>query len=127
MKDDSSQNGLKQEWSLLIHSFLEDDTNKFEIVDKMKSSELSVERIKSIKKELSAQRKKMNQAIEKIKIKIDQVTTVIENLKLVGSDTSGLMKEIDFLSNEGEKMSEEVMMLDQKIKRIHELQEMSAA
>lgn len=127
MKDDSSQSGLKQEWSLLIHSFLEDDSNKLEIVDKMKSSELSIERIKSLKKELSAQRKKMNQAIEKIKIKIEQVTTVIENLKLVGSDTSGLLKEIDFLSNEGEKMSEEVLMLDQKIKRIHELQEMSAA
>jgi prefoldin subunit 5 len=127
MKDDSSQSGLKQEWSLLIHSFLEDDSNKLEIVDKMKSSELSIERIKSIKKELSAQRKKMNQAIEKIKIKIEQVTTVIENLKLVGSDASGLMKEIDFLSNEGEKMSEEVLMLDQKIRRIHELQEMSAA
>jgi methyl-accepting chemotaxis protein len=127
MKDDSSQSGLKQEWSLLIHSFLEDDSNKLELVDKMKSSELSVERIKSIKKELSAQRKKMNQAIEKIKIKIEQVNTVIENLKLVGSDASGLMKEIDFLSNEGEKISEEVLMLDQKIKRIHELQEMSAA
>jgi len=127
MKDDSSQSGLKQEWSLLIHSFLEEDMNKLDIVDKMKSSELSIERIKSIKKELSAQRKKMNQAIEKIKIKIDQVSTVIENLRLVGSDTSGLVKEIDFLSNEGEKMFEEVLMLDQKIKRIHELQEMSAA
>lgn len=127
MKDDSSQSGLKQEWSLLIHSFLEEDTNKLEIVGKMKSSELSVERIKTIKKELSAQRKKMNQAIEKIKIKIDQVSTVIENLRLVGSDATGLMKEIDFLSNEGEKISEEVLMLDQKIKRIHELQEMSAA
>ena len=34
---------------------------------------------------------------------------------------------IDFLSNEGEKISEEVHMLDQKIKRIHELQEMSVA
>lgn len=127
MKDDSSQGSLKQEWSLLIHSFLEDDSNKFAIVDKVKNSELSIERIKSIKKELSAQRKKMNQAIEKIKIKIEQVTTVIENLKLVGSDTSGLMKEIDFLNNEGEKISEEVLMLDQKIKRIHELQEISAA
>lgn len=128
MKDDSSQSGLKQEWSLLIHSFLEDDTNKLEIVDKMKSSiELSGERIKSIKKELSAQRKKINQAIEKIKIKIEQVSMVIENLRLVGSDTTGLIKEIDFLSNEGEKMSEEALLLDKKIKRIHELQEMSVA
>lgn len=127
MKDDSSQNGLKQEWSLLIHSFLEDDSNKFKIVDRLKSADISVERIKTVKKELSAQRKKMNQAIEKIKIKIDQVSTVIENLKLVGSDTTGLLKEIDFLNNEGEKISEEVLVLDQKIKRIHELQEMSVA
>lgn len=127
MKDDSSQNGLKQEWSLLIHSFLEDDSNKFKIVDRLKTEDISVERIKAVKKELSAQRKKMNQAIEKIKIKIDQVSTVIENLKLVGSDTTGLLKEIDFLNNEGEKMSEEVLVLDQKIKRIHELQEMSVA
>lgn len=127
MKDDSSQSGLKQEWSLLIHSFLEDDSNKLEIVDKMKSSEFSFDRIKTVKKELSAQRKKMNQAIEKIKIKIEQVSTVIENLKLVGSDATGLIKEIDFLNNEGEKMFEEVLVLDEKIKRIHELQEMSVA
>lgn len=127
MKDDSSQNGLKKEWSLLIHSFLEDDSNKLQIVDKVKSPEFSVDRIRTIKKELSAQRKKMNQAIEKIKIKIDQVSTVIENLRLVGSDTRGLVKEIEFLNTEGEKISEEVLLLDQKIKRIHELQEMSVA
>jgi hypothetical protein len=126
MKDDS-QNGLKQEWSLLIHSFLEDDSNKLEIVDQMKNSDLSKERIKSLKKELSSQRKKLNQAIEKIKIKIEQVSMVIENLRLVGSDTTGLVKEIDFLSNEGEKISEEVVVLDQKIKRIHDLQELTVA
>jgi prefoldin subunit 5 len=126
MKDDDyTQSGLKQEWSLLIHSFLEEDTNKLELVDKMRNSELSVDRIKAIKKDLSSQRKKLNQAIEKIKIKIDQVSMVIENLNLVGSDTSGLIKEIDFLSHEGEKISEQISTLDLKIKKIHELQDIS--
>ncbi len=125
MNDDYTQSGLRQEWSLLIHSFLEDDSNKLELVDKMRNSELSGERIRSLKKDLSSQRKKLNQAIEKIKIKIDQVSVVIENLTLVGSDTSGLLKEIDFLNREGEKISEEMSGLDQKIRKIHELQDLT--
>ena len=68
MNDDYTQGSLRQEWSLLIHSFLEDDSNKLELVDKMRNSELSGERIKSLKKELSSQRKKLNQAIEKLKL-----------------------------------------------------------
>ena len=125
MNDDYAQSGLRQEWSLLIHSFLEDDSNKLEIVDKMRNSELSADRIKSLKKDLSSQRKKLNQTIEKIKIKIEQVGMVIDNLTLVGSDTSGLQREIDFLNREGEKISEEIILLDSKIRKIHELQDLS--
>jgi uncharacterized coiled-coil DUF342 family protein len=55
------------------------------------------------------------------------VSSVIENLELVGSDTAGLNKEIDFLNNEGEKISEEVFTLDQKIKKLHELQDLIAS
>ncbi|MCC2680311.1 MAG: hypothetical protein K0R29_2887 [Pseudobdellovibrio sp.] len=123
--------GLREEWSLLLHSFLNEDpdhqTEKQKLVDKMKSAELTLDEIKIIKKELSSKRKKMNQSIEKIKIKIEQVNNVIENLRLVGSDSTGLVKEIDFLSHEGEKISEEVMDLDQKIKKLHELQDMVSA
>ncbi len=123
--------GLREEWSLLLHSFLNEDphqqTEKQKLVEKMKSAELTLDEIKIIKKELSSKRKKMNQSIEKIKIKIDQVNNVIENLRLVGSDSTGLVKEIDFLSHEGEKISEEVMDLDQKIKKLHELQDMVSA
>lgn len=123
--------GLREEWSLLLYSFLNEDpghqTEKQKLVEKMKSSELTLDEIKIIKKELSSRRKKMNQSIEKIKIKIDQVNNVIENLRLVGSDSTGLIKEIDFLSHEGEKISEEVMDLDQKIRKLHELQDMVSA
>ncbi|MBY0553122.1 hypothetical protein K2P97_01250 [bacterium] len=120
----SSPKGLRDEWSLLLHSFLEESSEQQELLNKMKSSELTHDQIKVIKKELSSKRKKMNQSIEKIKIKIEQVSNVIENLELVGSDTSGLIKEIDFLNNEGEKISEEVFGLDKKIKKLHELQDL---
>ena len=120
----NSPRGLRGEWSLLLHSFLEESSESTKLVDQMKSSELSIDQIKLIKKELSSKRKKMNQAIEKIKIKIEQVSGVIENLLLVGSDATGLNKEIDFLSNEGEKISEQVFLLDKKIKKLHELQDL---
>jgi methyl-accepting chemotaxis protein len=123
MSTTKSTKGLRDEWSLLLHSFLDEGSEKQALIERMKASELSLDEIKLIKKELSSKRKKMNQSIEKIKIKIEQVNNVIENLKLVGSDSSGLIREIDFLHNEGEKISEEVMTLDQKIKKLHELQD----
>ena len=126
MNNVNSPRGLRAEWSLLVHSFLEENTEKGQLIDQIKASEMSVEEIKLVKKELSSKRKKMNQSIEKIKIKIEQVNNVIENLALVGSDPAGLMKEIDFLSHEGEKISEEVFTLDQKIKKLHDLQDLIA-
>ncbi|MBC7420829.1 MAG: hypothetical protein H7328_08875 [Bdellovibrio sp.] len=119
--DYSSPKGLRDEWTLLLHSFLDNNSVKPELFQQLKNIDVS-----SVKKELSSKRKKLNQGIEKIKIKIEQVNTVIENLELVGSDTTGLWKEIDFLNNEGEKISEEIFMLDGKIKKIHDLQEQVA-
>jgi cell division FtsZ-interacting protein ZapD len=121
MNQHLSPNGLRDEWALLLHSFLEEDSIKPELVQQLRQMDVS-----SVKKELSTKRKKLNQAIEKIKIKIEQVSSVIENLELVGSDTSGLNKEIDFLSREGERISEEIFTLDNKLKKIHELQDQVA-
>ncbi len=124
MNNDSRPRGLRAEWTLLVHSFLEENSEKTGLIAQLKAAELSADEIKVIKKELSSKRKKMNQSIEKIKIKIEQVSGVIENLALVGSDPAGLLKEIDFLSNEGERISEEVMTLDHKIKKLHDLQDL---
>ncbi len=120
----SSPQGLRGEWSLLLHSFLEEKLEPDLIINQMKSSDLTIDQIKAIKKELSTKRKKMNQSIEKIKIKIEQVNSVIENLVLVGSDATGLIKEIDFLNHEGEQISEEVILIDSKITKLHELQDL---
>ena len=123
MYDGTSPKGLRDEWSLLLHSFLDEKANQSEVIAKLQSAELSVDQIKVIKKDLSSKLKKMNQSIERIKIKIDQVSAVIENLELVGSATDGLHQEIEFLNNEGEKISEEVILIDSKIKKLHVLQE----
>lgn len=120
----SSPKGLRGEWSLLVYSFLTENAEPSRLVEEMKSSDVSLDRIDSVKKELSSKRRKMNQSIEKIKIKIEQVNSVIENLELVGSDSSGLSQEIDFLNHEGEKISEEVMQLDKKIRKLNELQDL---
>ena len=124
MNDSTGPKGLRDEWSLLLHSFLEESAEKSKLLDQMKSSDLSADRITTLKKDLSSKRKKMNQTIEKIKIKIEQVNTVIENLELVGSNTAGLIKEIDHLSYEGEKISELIVSLDKKIRKLHELQDL---
>ena len=127
MKDDLIQSGLKEEWSLLLHSFLENESTRYGLSAKLKDKTLSFEQIKALKKDLSSRRKKLYQSIEKIKIKMDQVMVVIYNLKLVGSDTTGLLKEIDFLNHEGEKISEEILNLDSKIRKIHDLQDLTQA
>ena len=124
MNEATSPKGLREEWSLLLHSFLDDDNHSAPLLERIRSAEMTADQIRTVKKELSSKRKKMNQNIEKIKIKIDQVNNVIENLDLVGSDSSGLLKEIEFLNNEGEKLSEEIQTLDEKLRRLHELQDL---
>lgn len=125
MNEDGSKNGLKKEWSMLVHSFLEDSSIKENLIESLQQSRFQAEQLSELKKELSAKRKKYLQAVEKIKIKMDQVSMVIENLNLVGSDTSGLLKEIDFLNLEGEKISEQILLLDEKIKKLHQLQDLA--
>lgn len=120
----SSSIGLRGEWSLLLHSFLEEKVESDQLIAEVTSGTLSSEQINVIKKELSTKRKKMNQSIEHIKIKIEQVNSVIENLVLVGSDATGLRREVDFLNHEGEQISEAVFALDLKIKKLHELQDL---
>lgn len=124
MNDGSiSPKGLRDEWSLLLHSFLDEQSDSSQTLSKLNQSGMSIDQIKSVKKDLSSRRKKMNQSIEKIKIKIDQMSSVIENLELVGSDVGNLQKEIIALSTEGEHISEQIMAVDSKLKKLHELQD----
>ncbi len=118
----SSFGGLQKEWSLLVHSFLDQAPNK-KTTPKLDPQDLTMDQVKILKKDLSHQRKALNQKIETIKSEIDKLSGVIENLKLVGSDTADIHYEIDLLHQSGKKISGEINTVEQKINKIHDLKD----
>lgn len=125
MKDDFSPHGLKSEWTLLIHGFIEENTStdkKTDYISELAKSGLKQEDIKLHIKSMSQSRKLLNNQIEKIKADIEHLTGVIENLELVGSDTEGVQTQISDLNTEGEKLSNEIFDIDRKIKKMRELE-----
>ncbi len=127
MNEHSSQlpqkQGLKNEWALLVHSFVESsDDVKPTLLEKIQKSGLKPADLSLHTKTLSQNRKNLNLQIEAIKSKIDRLLSVSENLELVGSNTEGIHEDIQMLNNEGEKLSAEVMDLEKKIKKIREIE-----
>jgi prefoldin subunit 5 len=127
MNEHSSQlpqkQGLKNEWALLVHSFVESsDDVKPTLLEKIQKSGLKPDDLSLHTKTLSQNRKNLNLQIEAIKSKIDRLLTVSENLELVGSNTEGIHEDIQMLNNEGEKLSAEVIDLEKKIKKIREIE-----
>lgn len=127
MNEHSSQlpqkQGLKNEWALLVHSFVESSEEvKPTLLEKIQKSGLKPADLSLHTKTLSQNRKSLNLQIEAIKSKIDRLLTVSENLELVGSNTDGIHEDIQMLNNEGEKLSAEVMDLEKKIKKIREIE-----
>lgn len=127
MNEDSSQlpqkQGLKNEWALLVHSFVESSEDiKPTLLEKIQKSGLKLTDLSLHTKTLSQNRKNLNLQIEAIKSKIDRLLTVSDNLELVGSNTDGIHEDIQMLNNEGEKLSAEVMDLEKKIKKIREIE-----
>jgi hypothetical protein len=122
--NDGSRNfsGLREEWSLLVHSII-DDNVQTEKIDKANLQNLSLDQIKIVKRELSDQRKNLNLKIEHIKGRIEHAVSVIENLELVGSDPDEIKSEIEDLNIEGEKISSEIAALDMKLNKIHQLKD----
>ena len=117
----SNFGGLQKEWSLLVHSFLDQAPKDKKIISKLNPQALSLDQIGIVKKDLSQQRKILNQKIETINSQIDKLTGIIENLKLVGSETSEFHDEIDLLHLQGEKISNQIYSIEQKIAKIHDL------
>ena len=119
----SSFGGLQKEWSLLVHSFLDQAPTDKKIIPKLNPQDLTMDQVKILKKDLSHQRKVLNQKIEAIKSEIEKLSNVIENLKLVGSSTANFHDEIDLLHQSGEKISGEIFIVEQKINKIHDLKD----
>jgi len=121
MSDDSLKNTLRTEWSLLVESFIDD--SELEITKKnLKLKGMSLEFVVEQIKDLSGQKKSLFQRIEKLKHEIEQQQAVIENLVLVGSDTSEVNAHIDQLQAQGQHLSEEIMRIDEKLKKMRSLE-----
>ena len=117
------QNSLAAEWSLLLHSFAEADSEQKEkLIHNIKSSGLDAMALKAHKKSLSDERKKLNQRMETIKSSIDDLHSIIENLELVKSDPEDIQNQIHQLIIEGEGLSEKVFQIEKEIKRIREIE-----
>ena len=122
MNEDSSRKTLKSEWSLLVESFIDDselDVKK----KKLKLKGLSLDFVVDQIKDLSALKKSLYQKIEKIKEQIESSQIILENLELVGSDTTEIVLQIDQLHVEGEKLSADLLRLDQKLKKMRSLED----
>lgn len=119
----SNLSGLQKEWSLLLHSFLDQSPRDELLLAKLKPRELTLEQVQLVKKDLSSQRKRLNQTIEFIKSEIEKLLSIIENLKLVGSDTEELHLQIEALRDQGEKIAIEMLTTEKKLKIIHDLKD----
>lgn len=114
---------LAAEWSLLLHSFAEADSDQKEkLLNNIKTIGLDANSLKNIKKSLSDQRRQMNQRMESIKTHIDELHAVIENLELVKSDPEDIQKQIHQLIAEGEQITEQVVLIEKELKRIREVE-----
>ena len=115
---DSQTGGIGAEWKLLLQGFLGDQGDTAKDLD----VPMSMKELTSLKKSLSQKRKTANQQIERIKNEIEQYTAVIENLKLVGSDTEETEAMIEELKTEGSAVSEVLSRIDQQLQRVRELE-----
>ncbi|MFN3453401.1 MAG: hypothetical protein ACK41T_00475 [Pseudobdellovibrio sp.] len=118
------KNTLKAEWSLLIEGFEEErehSSNKaLREVKQQNPLSSTLDFIEDQLKDLSQQRQNHHKRIEEIKKQLDESALVIENLVLVGSDTEDIQMKIDSLHNEGQRLSEDLLNIDIKLKKLRE-------
>lgn len=119
----SNLSGLQKEWSLLLHSFLDQSPTQATLKAKLNPHDLTLEQVKIVKKDLSLQRIALNQRIEFIKSEIEKFISITETLKLVGSNAEDLQLQIEKLHAQGEKASNEIQATEKKISKIHDLQD----
>jgi seryl-tRNA synthetase len=84
---------------------------------------LRLDEILNITKSLSDERKKINQKLERINKEIDLLSIKIESLKLVGGNDEETFERISELTNQGEKLSQELEKLDSNLKMVRDHRE----
>lgn len=131
MGDDSRRrsivDSLKNEWSLLWESIAGDgeeegtpeNENSFE---NGQVRVLSLEDIRRLTRDLSHGRRTLNQRLESLHKELELNTAKLESLRLVGGEDEATVRKINELSEQGQRLSNELSQLDEKLKlaRTHE-------
>lgn len=117
-------NSLRTEWSILIQSFVEEDSvedtadKNQKLIGHLKSQGLTFQDLKAYSKHLSVERKSINNQIEDIKNTIEDKHQTIENLILVKSDTSDVLAQIEELNDLGQELSKKMTQIERKSKSL---------
>lgn len=116
--DQSILQSLKTEWQMFWHGLIGDDEAAPEpdafITGKL--SMLSLEQIRDLTRVLSQDRKKLNQKLESLSKELDLNSAKLESMRLVGGDTEETIHKVNTLSDLGQKLSQELSVLDKKLK-----------
>ena len=103
---------LKGEWKLLWESFSEEEETS-----PSREKELTLEQIHQLTKDLSEDRKALNQKIEKLNKEIDLHAAKLETLRLLGSEEENTLKRMLELTDLGQNLANALQKLDLKLRR----------
>lgn len=111
---DSFVESLKNEWNLFWAGFQSDDESAE--IAKNAPEKLTRDQIKTIKKSLSDERKRLNQRLESIRKEIDINQAKLESLKIVGGSQEDTLQRLSELNDTGQQISEQLARVDHRLK-----------
>lgn len=120
-ESDSFVESLKNEWNLFWENLTADNAENRE--NKEDASELlpaptplTLEQVKALTKALSTDRKRLNLKLEEIRRKIEENSARLESLKVVGGSEEETFQTISELSDQGQKISEQLNKVDERLR-----------
>ena len=129
MGDDSRKSlvySLKNEWSLLWESIAGDEPKESESSLETPAPPLrvlSLDDIRIITRELSQDRRKLHRRLESLNKELELNSAKLESLRAVGNEDGETLKRMNELNEQGQKISQELATLDDKLKRAREHEE----
>jgi hypothetical protein len=112
---DSFVDSLKNEWNLFWESLVgENQEKETEILPA--PTPLTLEQVKALTKALSADRKRLNLKLEEIRRQIEENSARLETLKVVGGSEEETFHLLSELSDQGQKVSEQLHKVDERFK-----------
>lgn len=125
MDDDPTieiKSNILTEWSLFWDSLRKERPEIEEDFDTNLLETLNLSQIKDMTRSLSQGRKQLNQKIESLNKEIELNSAKLESLRLVGASDEETLLRINELTDHGQKLSLELMRLDQKLKLAREFE-----